>query len=264
MRFPVPTAARNQAAQWLFAITPESSRVFSCCENETRWLVRASGKPLPPSLWMGREGCHLLCIGQTLWYSAGSLASSQGKVHLNLRLDLDRFAVQQIRLVFPLFDGLNGCGRQHRMPADQLKVCNTSFLADLRLQDYHALNARLPRQRRIRGLHPANQQALRNALGYPYPLRSGDLRNSHRSGADNSSNHATHGTARNTTGNAAHHASRSHRRGWSFVLLNHLNFFRNLGWCAQLTIHDVGLNLLYHVHRRGCRWRRRWRWWRCH
>ena len=62
-----------------------------------------------------------------------SLAPGEREVHLHLRLNLDRLSVQQIRLVLPLLHGFDRGRRQHRMPADQLKVFDRAFFADLSL-----------------------------------------------------------------------------------------------------------------------------------
>jgi hypothetical protein len=46
------------------------------------------------------------------------LASSQGKVNLHLRLNFDRFSIEQVRPVLPLFHGLDRSRSQHWMSAD--------------------------------------------------------------------------------------------------------------------------------------------------
>src|ERR1035438_9875653 len=50
----------------------------------------------------------------------GSLTPGEGEVHLHLGLDLDRFSVQQVRLILPLLHGFDRGGSQHGVPADQL------------------------------------------------------------------------------------------------------------------------------------------------
>jgi hypothetical protein len=62
-----------------------------------------------------------------------ALTSSEREVHLYLRLNFDRFAIQQIGLVLPLLYGLDRSRGEHRVPADQLQVLDITCLADLRL-----------------------------------------------------------------------------------------------------------------------------------
>src|SRR5215471_17963795 len=94
------------------------------------------------------------------------LSSGQCEVHHNRCVDLDWLAVEEVRLVLPLFHGFNCRGSQHRMTADQCQVLDGAVLADHRLQDYLALDARLPGNRGIIRLHLVNQETLRDALRY--------------------------------------------------------------------------------------------------
>ena len=54
----------------------------------------------------------------------------QLEVHRDLRLDLDRLAVEQVRLVFPLLDSIGGSSGQLRIPAQNLDVRDLSSLGD--------------------------------------------------------------------------------------------------------------------------------------
>src|ERR1700683_1199982 len=94
--------------------------------------------------WEGRAACtctfqhfflmHLLLLNvvAVMAYTGLSLASGQGKVHCNFGIHFDRFAIQQIRLVLPLLDGVERALHQHGMPADQLQVFDSTVFADLR------------------------------------------------------------------------------------------------------------------------------------
>lgn len=54
----------------------------------------------------------------------------KGEVHLDLAFHLDGFALEKVRLEFPLLDGLNGSRRERRVPRDQFNVRNIPGLID--------------------------------------------------------------------------------------------------------------------------------------
>src|ERR1700733_2998112 len=149
------------------------------------------------------------------------------------------------------------------MPTHQREVFYGTILADDGAEYDRSRNASLPRERGINRVDLANQKALGDALGNPHPLRSSDFRHGHGSGADNAADHTAHLAAGNTTRNPAHDAAGGHLRR-SFVFLNHLDLLRDLGRCAQSSVHDVGLNLMHNFYRCGSRGGRRWRWRRGH
>ena len=62
------------------------------------------------------------------------LASRQGEVHRNLRLHLDRFAVQDVRPIAPLAHGIESRFHKHGMSTDNLQVLDATGLADDRPQ----------------------------------------------------------------------------------------------------------------------------------
>ena len=72
--------------------------------------------PLPATVFGG------MGEGDLLAYSiiGSSLASGQREIDLNLRLHFDGFAIQQIRLVLPLFYGIHGGLCKHRVPVDEV------------------------------------------------------------------------------------------------------------------------------------------------
>src|SRR6266576_996647 len=236
--------------------------------NDEQGEIQALGRPLPSRHIPGRKGranTHTSTSKSPNAPAPAILAAGQREVHLHLRINFDRFAVQQVRLVLPLLHRLDRGRSQHRVTADQLQVLDVASLADLRLQDHRSLNTSLTRQRRVRRIYPADQQALRNARRHTYALRGGDLRHSNvRSRAGYAAQHAAHRPARYSTRNSAHDARRGHDRWRRLFFLNHLNFLRNLGRSAQLAVDDVGLDHLYNFDRCSS-WR--WRWWRrrgCH
>ena len=61
---------------------------------------------------------HTLLPFGTKRATLGILAPSEREVYLHLRVDLDRFSVEQVRLVLPLLHGFDRGRRQHRVPAD--------------------------------------------------------------------------------------------------------------------------------------------------
>src|SRR5438876_568883 len=139
----VDTCVRASAARLATNMSCFPPQSLSDCKNVA---VYRSGVPAARSL------------------ATAGLASSQGKVDRNLGLYFDGFAIQDVRFVLPLLHGFDSGRSQHRVAADQAEVLNRSVLADLGLQQYGALDARLPRQGRIVGLNFANQQTLGHAL----------------------------------------------------------------------------------------------------
>src|SRR5438270_551681 len=128
----------------------------------------------------------------------------------------------------------------------------------LLLQQLGPLDARLPGQRWIGRLYFLDQQALGHTLRHANSLRCSRFRDGNRRRADNAAYDATHLPTGDPAWHAAHHTRRHLWR--SFFFLNHLNFLRDLGGRAELTVDDVGLNLLDHFHwSRSRGWRRRWR-----
>jgi hypothetical protein len=65
--------------------------------------------------------------------NCSGLTSGQRKVHLHRGFHLDRLAVEQVRLVFPLLYGFNRGRGQHGVSTDQAKILNVACLADFRL-----------------------------------------------------------------------------------------------------------------------------------
>ena len=165
MRFVVPTAAKkfNRRRAWgVFRPTCTDPGWPFLTRNTAvqRPLSGTSEKPLPATgIKVGRGGPCTLLLNSWNGTTPGSLAPSEGEVHLHLRVDLDRLSVQQVWLVLPLLHGFDRGRSQHRVPADQLQVLDVAFLADLRLENDHALNAGLPRQRRIRRRNLSDQKA---------------------------------------------------------------------------------------------------------
>src|SRR5580704_13011722 len=135
-------------------------------------LNRHKSKPSQSQAATAVTGCSAgLRIGNRL------LAAVQAEIDNYLGLNRYRLSIEQVRLVAPLFHGLD-CGRgQHGMPADQLQILNRTFFADLRLEHDLPLDARLPRQRRIIGLHSLDQQALRYTQRNAHARRSRNFGN---------------------------------------------------------------------------------------
>src|SRR5271166_2312813 len=100
---------------------------------EMKGTAAAPRKRALPATVVGWEGeGHSELHFPTFATPARSLASGQGEVDRYFRIYFDRFAVQQIWLIFPLLDGVERTLHQHRMPADQLQVFDGTILADLR------------------------------------------------------------------------------------------------------------------------------------
>src|SRR4051812_38008920 len=265
MRFLVPTAGRDLAPAIRVAHATASL-------DFTRYPFRiqrrnpALAKALPSHRFSsgGRGGPMHTSKPYIRTTCPESLASCEREVHLYLSLNLDRLSVEQVGLVFPLLHSFDRGGSQHRVPADQLQVLDSAFLADRGLQNNRTLDARLPSQGRISWRHLADQHAGAHARRHANPLRGSNLRSDSRRRIKNASHDSAHGATRDAARNATHHTSRCHGRRRSLVLFNHLYFLWNFGRGAQLAVDDIGLDLLYNLDRSRCwrRWRR-WRW-RCH
>lgn len=87
------------------------------------------------------------------------------EVHLDLRFYFDRIPVEQVRLELPLFDGVEGSGREERVAADKFRALDISIFAD---DDFHhdeSLNVLLFRVRRVVGIDFRDKQTLLDAGG---------------------------------------------------------------------------------------------------
>ena len=87
------------------------------------------------------------------------LLLSQGKVHGDLRFDFNDLAIQDVRPILPLADGIDGCGHQHGMAGDEFQIFDCTFLADYGCQYNRILNLCGNRQRGIFGLDLPHQAA---------------------------------------------------------------------------------------------------------
>jgi hypothetical protein len=93
-------------------------------------LRNKNRRPSPDFSWKAQPTAELQAeIGRArhfqmqnckLQNNEGCLAPGECEVHLHLGFNFNRFAVQQIRLILPLFHRLDGSRRQHGMSADQL------------------------------------------------------------------------------------------------------------------------------------------------
>src|SRR5260370_2227373 len=68
------------------------------------------------------------------------------------RINFHGLAIQLGRLIAPVLDGLQRRLHQKRVPRNDLQFADPSVLIDDRMQNYVALNTRLPRQLRINPL----------------------------------------------------------------------------------------------------------------
>ena len=98
------------------------------------------------------------------------LVSRQRKIHRDLRIDLNRIAIQNVRPISPLLHCIDSGGNQHRMTAQHAQIFNRAFFADYSRKRNRALNARLSRQGRIFWLHAVNQQAIHHDRDADCPL----------------------------------------------------------------------------------------------
>src|SRR6185437_10657438 len=81
-----------------------------------------------------------LVVFTSLWISNERPQKLHPESHFNGRLYLHRFAVQQIRLIFPLLHGFHGSLDENRMPAHLMKVFDGSTLAYGCGQNYVSLD----------------------------------------------------------------------------------------------------------------------------
>src|SRR5204863_3633062 len=58
------------------------------------------------------------------------LSAREREIDLDRGIHVHRLAIQDVRLVTPLFDGVNGCLCEQRMAADHVQILNGSILAD--------------------------------------------------------------------------------------------------------------------------------------
>ena len=127
MRFLVPTAGQLSPA-----VCDDARHRLRLPGTLSRtWLAQSEAckSPSRPPIPGGRGRAYAISLPSARLGTEG-LASSQGEVHLHLRLNFDRLAIQEVRFVLPLLHGLNRRRCQHRMPTDQLKVLDRPFLAD--------------------------------------------------------------------------------------------------------------------------------------
>ena len=96
------------------------------------------------------------------------LASGQGEINRDLRVDFNWFSIQKIRTVAPLLYCFD-CGlREHRQTAFDANILDGAILADHGQQHYLPFNPRLAGLRRILRRNVVDQ------VGFGYP--SGDTR----------------------------------------------------------------------------------------
>src|SRR5437879_1797026 len=88
----------------------------------------------------------------------------QLEVHQDLRLNLDRLAVQVVGFVFPLLDGFLRSSSQNAFSADYLEIRDVSRLTDSGLQLYGPLDAHLHCLGGIPRLYALQQQTFHHAL----------------------------------------------------------------------------------------------------
>src|SRR5580704_4017964 len=85
-----------------------------------------------------------------------SLICYKDEVHRNMRLHLDRFAIEDVRPIAPLTHCLDGRRHEHGVPRKQLQVFHRSVRVDGRRQNHWTLNACTPGERWVQGLHSSN------------------------------------------------------------------------------------------------------------
>jgi hypothetical protein len=95
-----------------------------------------------------------------------SLIVREGEIHLDLCLYVNGAVIQDIRMIDPLFDGIDRRRHEHRVTADEFQILNRPIFADIRLQQNRTLDSRLPRKWRIGWLHFLGQETFRHARGH--------------------------------------------------------------------------------------------------
>src|SRR5579872_4632509 len=152
---PSQTLMRDLVKRAIFSAAERSPNLSrQCVPKMKRYGARAQYRGPIPATVAGGKGRATLATSN----SRSALASSQSEVHLNFCVHFHRFAIQKIRLIFPLLYGIDGRRSQHWMPADQSKVFDGSVFADDRVQDHMSLNASLPRQGRVIRLDTLHQK----------------------------------------------------------------------------------------------------------
>src|SRR5467141_640758 len=180
------------------------------------------------------------------------------KNHVNGRIDINRLAVEQSRLIAPLPDSIQRVLLKQWMAAHDFELLDRAILADDRVQTHGAGDAGLARQRRINRLDAIHDScgyniaadAERTGLVWPRWRR----RSAHAT--DDAAEDAAHGTAGNATRNAPGHANGHVGFG---LFPNLLDLLGDDPWLYQLaSVHQMRLWL--DVDDLGNRWRRRrWR-----
>src|SRR6185436_13964785 len=100
---------------------------------------------------------------------------TQREVHVDLSDDLDRLAVEESRLVYPLFHRFESGRDQQRVAADHLELLNRAILRNDGAEFHGALNARLLGQRRIDRMGLTHQLGLLHAAADLDALRCNRL-----------------------------------------------------------------------------------------
>ena len=80
---------------------------------------------------------------------AEKLSGLERKMDCDLRLNGNRFSIQHVGPVSPLFDGIDGSGNQHRMSTRSFEILDRAGLRDLRIEDDFSLDTGLARKLRI-------------------------------------------------------------------------------------------------------------------
>src|SRR5579875_1258974 len=124
------------------------------------------GEPIPRA---GKSG-----------YALGLAAAVEIEVHRDLCADLGGFSVQHVRLVAPLFLGIDRSPGQHRRSTLNREVLDGAALRDLRVQHNRSAQTCRPRDRRIDRLWAGDLVTGDHTTGDPDgTLRLGDR--NHRS-----------------------------------------------------------------------------------
>lgn len=87
------------------------------------------------------------------------MLARQFEIHGDLSLDFNRFAIEQVRLILPLFHGACGGLRQLWISAENFYFSDVSILGERSHQLHRAFNSHAQCVGRIRGLHLLDQQS---------------------------------------------------------------------------------------------------------
>src|SRR5580704_231447 len=171
----------------------------------------------------------------------------QRENHVDRGVDFDRLVIEQRRPIAPLPHRIERGLYQQWMPGDDFELLHRAILADNRMQPHRTCDARLPSQRRIRGLDSIDDHSsLHLAALLDARLRRLRRWRSSAHAADDAANHAAHRTARHAARNAALYAGIHVRR----VFLDNLNVLRNsLRLHKFASVHQVYLWLDVHNRR---------------